>query len=75
MSNVHCYVSASAHCIPLSSLFFILTSMAIWIDQLCFGYIGIFSSHMMLYKGVDIFIFIVSKHSARLVPTDVNCVS
>ncbi|KAG8925689.1 hypothetical protein FRC01_009824, partial [Tulasnella sp. 417] len=39
------------------SLFFIVTTMALWIDQLCFGAIGKFSSHMMVYRAIDIVIF------------------
>jgi len=39
------------------SLFFIVTSMALWIDQLCFGSIGIFSTHTAVYKALDIVIF------------------
>lgn len=34
--------------------------MALWIDQLCFGAIGMFSSHMTAYRAIDIIIFIVS---------------
>lgn len=41
------------------SLFFIVTTMALWIDQLCFGAIGKFSSHMMAYRAIDIVIFIM----------------
>ncbi|KAG8981732.1 hypothetical protein FRB90_007044, partial [Tulasnella sp. 427] len=41
------------------SLFFIVTTMALWIDQLCFGAIGKFSSHMMMYRAVDIVIFVM----------------
>ncbi|KAG8954158.1 hypothetical protein FRC04_000378 [Tulasnella sp. 424] len=41
------------------SLFFIVTTMALWIDQLCFGAIGKFSSHMMVYRAIDIIIFIM----------------
>ncbi|KAG9051062.1 hypothetical protein FS837_012569 [Tulasnella sp. UAMH 9824] len=41
------------------SLFFIVTTMALWIDQLCFGAIGKFASHMMLYRAIDIVIFIM----------------
>lgn len=33
--------------------------MALWIDQLCFGSIGRFSSHMMIYRTIDIIIFFV----------------
>jgi len=41
------------------SLFFIVTSMALWIDQLCGGYIGKFSAHMEIFRGIDIAIFIM----------------
>ncbi|KAG8895246.1 hypothetical protein FRB99_000688, partial [Tulasnella sp. 403] len=41
------------------SLFFIVTSVALWIDQLCNGSIGIFSKHMMIYRVVGICVFII----------------
>jgi hypothetical protein len=40
------------------SLFFIVVSMALWIDQLCNGAIGKFAIEMNLYRGIYITVLI-----------------
>jgi len=41
------------------SLFFIVVSMALWIDQLCNGAIGLTSTHMTLYRALYITVLIL----------------
>jgi hypothetical protein len=36
------------------AFFFVISSCAIWIDQLCNGWIGMMAMHMNLYRGVTI---------------------
>lgn len=42
------------------SLFFIVTSMALWIDQLYNGFVGVFARHGNIYRITDLVTFLVS---------------